>query len=299
MGPKWRHRIDNSGLALLRALPRAARFEMPTKYVPVAGVATHFLYSGTSTLPPSPPRYDHGEALLFLHGAGGNAGVWGRQMRHFGGSRAAIALDFPGHGRSGGTEGLGSIAVYADFTQAFAEAIDLPPAVVVGVCMGGAIGLELAMARTRWVRALVLVNSSARPRFRSLTVQTWSDVAHGLLPQPFTPDAFSPSTDFALMREMWMEQVKTDPRVRWTDMLACNEYDATPRLGEVAVPVLVVAGGDDAVVPLADVEALRDAIPGARLRVLGGAGHSAPAEQSEAFNAAVDEFVAGLPPGGS
>jgi pimeloyl-ACP methyl ester carboxylesterase len=62
---------------------------------------------------------------------------------------------------------------------------------------------------------------------------------------------------------------------------------------------LVVAGGDDAVVPLADVEALRDAIPGARLRVLDGAGHSAPAEQSEAFNAAVDEFVAGLPPGGS
>src|SRR5258706_9290640 len=138
---------------------------MPSKYVTVAGVATHFAYTGPTTLPPEPPRYDRGRAILFLHGAGGNAGVWRRQLEHLGRSHSAVALDQPAHGRSGSTEGLGSIEVNADFTCAFAEAVRLPPAVVVGTCLGALVALELAAVHPERVAALVLVGMAAPLHF--------------------------------------------------------------------------------------------------------------------------------------
>lgn len=281
-------------MVAVTAQASSGELRMPAKYVPVAGVATHFLYGGPTTLPPLPPRYDHGPAVLFLHGAGGNAGLWRRQMEHFGGTHAAVAVDLPAHGRSGGTEGLGSIGACADFALAFTAAIEMPPAVVVGVCMGGAVAIEMALAAPGRVRALVLACTSARLRFATATVETWREVAQGRLPQPFTPEAFSPATDFAIMRELWMEQVKTDPRVRWTDMLACNDFDAASRLAGIGVPVLVVAGRDSRIVPLEAAESLAAAIPGAALRVLDQAGHFAPAERAGEFNAAVGDFLAGL-----
>src|SRR5690349_20062037 len=117
---------------------------MPSKYVTVAGVATNFFYTGPTTLPPEPPRCDRGRTLLFLHGAGGNAGVWRRPVEHFGASHSALAVDLPAHGRSGSTEGLGSIQACADFVDRFAVALALRDVVVAGTCMGASIALELA-----------------------------------------------------------------------------------------------------------------------------------------------------------
>lgn len=270
---------------------------MPTKYLTVAGVATHFFYTGPTTLPPDPPRLDRGRTLLFLHGAGGNAAVWRRQLEHVAAAHSALAIDLPAHGRSGSTEGLGSIEAQADFVDRFARALGLRDVVVVGTCMGAGIALELAASRADWAAALALVGAAAPLRFPAATVDIWQNVANGRVPQPFTPDQFSPKTDFGIMRELFMEQVKTDPRVRWTDMLACNEYDPTTRLAGIALPALVVSGADDALAPPEAAEALRARLGNARLVRLEEAGHCAAAEKSEAFNGAVGEFVAELPGG--
>lgn len=273
---------------------------MPTKYVNVAGVATHFFYSGPTTLPPEPPRYDRGRAILFLHGAGGNAAVWRRQLDGLGTKHSVVALDFPGHGRSGGTEGLGSIPAYCDFTASFAAAVKLPPAVVVGTCMGGAVAMELAATVPELVEAVVIVAAAAPMHFSPAAVDVWRNVTYGRAPQPFTTESFSPATDFAIMRELWMEQVKTDPRVRYTDLLACNDYSEGPaRLASIRKPTLVVAGRDDGITPLEAVEAVHRGIGGSRLVVLEGAGHCAASERAEEFNAAVEDFLAALPVSGS
>jgi len=269
---------------------------MPSKYVHVAGVATHFLYTGPTTLPPDPPRYDRGHPLLFLHGVGGNAALWRRQLDHLGGSHAAIAVDHPAHGRSGSTEALGSIQACCAFTAEFAAAAKLPPAVVVGSCMGAAVALELAATRAELVAALVLVAVSAPLHFTPAAVDTWRNVTYGRAPQPFTTESFSPKTEFGVMRELWMEQVKTDPRVRYTDMIACNDYvEGAGRLAAITQPTLIVAGRDDGITPLEAVEAMQRGIRGARLAVLDDAGHCVATERADAFNAALDEFLAGLP----
>jgi pimeloyl-ACP methyl ester carboxylesterase len=267
---------------------------LPTKYVTVDGTAVHYLHTGPTTLPDVPPPLASGLLFVLLHAAGSNAALWRRQLAALATGHSGVAPDLPGHGRSSGIDGLPSIEAYADFTAAFATALGLRPAVVVGRSMGGAIGLSLAARHPERVQALVLVCTAVRFTFTAEQMATHRDVVRGRLPQQFTTETFSPSTGPDLMREAWTEQVKTDPRVRYTDLLACQAFDGERLLARLRVPTLVVAGADDGVTPVAASEALAAGIAGARLEVIAGAGHQAPLEQAERFNALVADFAGTL-----
>jgi 3-oxoadipate enol-lactonase/4-carboxymuconolactone decarboxylase len=268
---------------------------LPSKYADVDGIAVHYLHTGPTTLPDRVPPLDRGRLLLFVHAAGGTAGLWRRQLETLGRAHSAVALDLPGHGRSAGVDGLATVEDYADTVARFAVALALRPVVLVGRSMGGAIGLVLATRRPDLVQALVVVCSAAKFELAPERIATARDVARGRLPQQFTTETFSPATGMEVMREAWIEQVKTDPRVRYGDLLACERFDGRPLLGRVRVPTLVVAGADDQVTPPACAEDLARGIGGARLEVLPRAGHQAPLEQAEAFDAAVARFLAEPP----
>ncbi|HUE29594.1 MAG TPA: alpha/beta fold hydrolase, partial [Verrucomicrobiae bacterium] len=142
---------------------------------------------------------------------------------------------------------------------------------------------------------LVLVCTAARFVFTPERLAVHRDVVRGRLPQQFTTETFSPATGLEIMREAWTEQVKTDPRVRYTDLLACQAFDGRPLLARMRTPTLVVAGADDQVTPVACAEELARGIAGARLEVIPQAGHQAPLEQADAFNRLVAGFAAELP----
>ena len=161
--------------------------------------------------------------------------------------------------------------------------------------MGGLIALAYALAHPQRIRALVLVATGAQITIAPERVEIWRDVMLGRATQPFSAEAFSPNADFAIMRQAWMEQVKTDPRVRYFDFLACNNCDLRPRLGEIKAPTLIVAGRDDSITPPAHSEELHRGIAGSQLLVMDGAGHTIPNEKPAEFNAAVEQFLAGLP----
>src|SRR5574341_343922 len=110
---------------------------MPTKYVQVDGTAVHYFHSGRTTLPGVVPDLSRGELLVFVHAAGGNGNTWHRQLDAFADSHSPLAFDFPGHGRSGGTESLKSIARYRDFLTQFLDALQLRRCVLLGRSMGG------------------------------------------------------------------------------------------------------------------------------------------------------------------
>jgi pimeloyl-ACP methyl ester carboxylesterase len=261
----------------------------------VDGAAVHYLHTGPTTLPDVPPALDRGRRFLLIHAAGSNAGLWRRQLDALAAAgHSAVALDLVGHGRSTGLDGLGTVEEYAELVARFATAIRLRRAVVVGRSMGGAIGLVLATRHPELVEALVLACTAARFELSDERIAAARDVARGRLPQQFTTETFSPSTGMEIMREAWMEQVKTDPRVRYTDLVACRAFDGRGLLAGIRVPTLVVAGADDAVTSAACAEVLARGIPGARLEVIAAAGHQAPLEQADGFNRLVCEF-AGAP----
>ncbi|HVO27091.1 MAG TPA: alpha/beta hydrolase [Candidatus Margulisiibacteriota bacterium] len=272
---------------------------MPTKYVTVDGTAVNYFHTGPTTLPGVVPDLNMGELLLCLHGAGSNGNSWWRQLGAFADSHSPLAFDFPGHGRSGGTESLKSIEAYRDCLATFMDALRLRPAVLIGRSMGGAIAMAHALAHPERVRGLVLVATAAHFELAQTTLDTWKNVMLGRAQQPFSTEAFSPKTEFAVMREMWMEQVKTDPRVRYFDLVACNQFDIRARLGDLTVPTLIVAGRDDTMTPLQQSEVLHDGIQGSKLVVIDDAGHTVPNEKPEEFNSALRDFLSTLPSGSS
>lgn len=267
---------------------------MFSKYTYIEGTALNYFYSGPSTLPDRPPCFDRGLPLLLLHGEGGNAHMWHRQISSLGETHSVVALDFPGHGRSGSTEGLASIADYAGLTAAFLDKLGLDSYVLAGHSLGAAVAMSLAHQHPERVRALVLSAAAVRLEFSPQLIETWRNVSLGRTPQPFTLEPFSPKAEMSVIRETFMEHVKTDPRVRYTDLLACNAFDASAIVPSIGCPTLVVAGRDDQLVPLAASESLSASLSQATTHVIENAGHSAMLEQPDAMSTAISDFLGTL-----
>ncbi|MCS6924331.1 MAG: alpha/beta hydrolase, partial [Candidatus Binatia bacterium] len=223
-------------------------------------------------------------------GAGSNGHFGHKMLDLLAPQHSPLAFDYPGHGRSSGTESLKSVSAYSDFAYAFWKKLGVRPAVLIGHSMGGAVALDLALRHPDMVEGLVLTCTAAKFSIPPERLQTWRQVMLGRMPQPFTKEACSPKTPMAIVQEGWAEQIKTDPRVRYFDLVACTEIDLRDKLGDVRVPTLVLAGQDDVITPLAQSEELRDRIPGAKLTVIPEAGHWLPLEKPQEACDAIRAF---------
>ena len=270
---------------------------MPTKYVQVKGYATQIYYRGKTTLPDVVPDFSRGRTIALIHGAGSNGHTFHRQVEAFGEKHSPVALDLPGHGRSSGVEGLTTVSDYADFIAAWLDALKIRSAVILGHSMGGAIAMELALRHPSRVDALVLSSTAAKFNVTPERIAALRDVSMGRTTQAFNTDGYSPKTikdNFDIVREGWMEQIKTDPRVRYGDIVACSKVDLREGIAKIDKPTLVTAGKDDQGTTVADAELIVSKIKGAKLEVISDAGHYSTREQPFQFNSAVERFVDGL-----
>ncbi len=270
---------------------------MPTKYTDVKGYATYYFYSGATTLPEVVPDFSRGRKILFVHGAGSNGHTWHRQIDAFGGRHSPIALDLPGHGRSAGVEGLRTVQDYADFVAAFLDMLKIKAAVILGHSMGGAIAMDLALRHPARVEALILSCTAPKFNITADRIEALRAITMGRAPQAFNTDGYSPRTvkeNFDVVREGWMEQIKTDPRVRYTDIVACSQLDLRDAIGKIDKPALVIAGADDQGTTPADAAFIARMIRGATCKIVADAGHYIPRERPTEYNAAIEQFVDGL-----
>jgi pimeloyl-ACP methyl ester carboxylesterase len=242
-----------------------------------------------------------GTPLVFLHGLGGNRNNWRRQLERFGRDRLAVAFDFRGYGDSDDPPGTLVFGHFADDLERVLAACGGGPADIVGLSMGGLVAQLLLARRPECVRSLALI--ACRPGD--------APVAPGKQGRAFLAERLSP------IREGGAEALATSlaPKLLGRDVPAAahdeilaslkalrpNNYLATLAarltlapfldLSAVRVPVLVMAGTEDRVASLAQMEALAAALPDSRLVVLEGAGHLLNIEQPAQFDAALAEFL--------
>lgn len=228
--------------------------------------------------------------LIFIHGAGGTHLHWPPQVRRMP-SQRILALDLPGHGKSGGI-GSQNIADYARAVVDFLDAAKLNAAVFVGHSMGSAIALTLALDFPKRVLGLGLVGSGARLRVSPAILENTASEAMFPVAIKLINDAEFGSSASPRLKELAAARMaEIRPSVLHGDFLACNEFDVMPRLGEISVPTLILCGMDDILTPPRYAEYLRNNIPAARLITFPGAGHMVMLEQPEAVANALAEFA--------
>ena len=267
---------------------------MPEKYVTVDGIATFVRHTGATTLPGAPPDLSRGDTIVCLHGAGGNSGLFGDVLDRLAKEHSPLALDFPGHARSGGLDPLGSVARISAHLRGVLAALRVERCVLVGGSMGGMVALETALAAPQLVKALVLVATGAKVPVTHEYLERWRLISEGKVRREFVRTDYPASATPDVMRRGFMEDLKTDPRVVYQNAQAVRDFDREADLSRVACPTLVVVGDEDAE-SRDPSELLAARIPRARKVVLPKVGHRVALVAPEALSDAVVEFLRELP----
>jgi pimeloyl-ACP methyl ester carboxylesterase len=252
-----------------------------------------------------------GPPLLWIHGLGGIWQNWLLNIPAFMGTHRCVAIDLPGFGQSDKPDDEISIRRFAATVDAVCDALGVEEPVVVGNSMGGFVGAELALSYPTRVRKLVLVSAAGlsteylarepllagarifavltartgirgtpmvtRPRLRRATLQIVVRYPERLsvplateLVRGANAPAFLPAFD-ALMR-----------------------YSFRDRLEKIDVPVLIVWGRNDMLVPVQDAEMYEHLIgDNAHAVIFEDTGHLAMLERPSRFNELLAGFIAG------
>jgi pimeloyl-ACP methyl ester carboxylesterase len=267
---------------------------MPTMYYEVDDVAINTFYTGRTISPGSPMRRDRGQAVLFVHGAGGNGHAWVDILEGLAAEHSPIAIDLPAHGQSGGSAALESVDAYCEVVDRFVEVAQFTPFVFVGHSMGGAIAQAYALKHPDKLSGLVLSSTGARLRVAQATLDLWRDASLGRNVDTRSRAAYSDKTPIDIVRKGWAEQDKTRASVRLSDYLVCDRFDRMQSIGDIAVPTLVLGGTDDVVTPPKYAQYLQAHISGAVLRMIPDAGHASYFEQPDAMIQALSDFLGRL-----
>ncbi|WP_293856456.1 3-oxoadipate enol-lactonase [uncultured Alsobacter sp.] len=239
-----------------------------------------------------------GPAVLFSNSLGTTLEMWDRQARALAGRYRVIRYDTRGHGRS--TTGSGDLTIerLALDAAALLGHLGIDRAHVVGLSLGGMTAQALAIHHPERVASLVLMATAPYlpPRenweTRAATVREkgMGAIVDAVLARWFTPAMAQ--TDPAALAHLRGRFLAVDPEGYAACCLAIAGMDLRPRLGDIAVRTLVVAGADDPVTTPAMCGDLARAIPGAGCEVVPGSAHILNVEKPDEVNGLLAAFLA-------
>jgi pimeloyl-ACP methyl ester carboxylesterase len=243
---------------------------------------------------------------VLLHAFPIGANLWEPQIKSIPNDWRLITPDLRGFG--GSTEldspSAPSMADYADDVVDLLQELSIKQAVIGGCSMGGYAALALYQSAPQLFEGLVLANTRAgadspesRANRRNMLAlvdrEGPSGVARDMMPKLLGKATHESRPDVeATVRRLIKQQSPIAVRSAIHRMM--HRPDSTPLLAQVSVPTLVITGAEDEMIPVEESRRMAGAIRGARLVIIPGAGHLANLEQPDAFNAALNEFLAAL-----
>lgn len=243
-------------------------------------------------------RSGSGPRLVLLHGFTQTGRLWGRFADLVGRGRTLLAVDLPGHGASG--------EVRSDLTTGaglIAEAVGPEPYALLGYSLGARFALHVALGSPNALTRLVLISGTAGiedEKDRERRRRSDEELAARLdgaddVGEFVTSWLAAPM--FATLRgddAGTAERARNTPGGLASSLRLAGTGAQIPlwdRLGEIAVPVLVVAGSTDPRYQALG-KRLAAAVPDGTLAVIPGAGHAAHLEQPGLTAAVVSSWLA-------
>ena len=251
-------------------------------FVEVDGCRTHLRRGGS------------GEPLLFLHGASGAPAIM-PFMEKLAQRFDVLVPEHPGYGLSDEPEWLENIHDAAYFYLDFLKKMELTKTLVVGSSMGGWIAMEMAVRDASRIKSLVLVSpagiSAPGVQPADIFLMPPEDLVRRLfhdqkfaelrLAEPVTPESV----------DMSLKNRHTTARLAWEPRL--HDPHLPKWLHRIEVPVKLIWGEHDRILPVQFVEQYRKLFPRADVSIVKNAGHLPHAEKADEFCDLVQRFAQG------
>lgn len=276
-----------------------------SRFIEINGLTVHYKITG------------QGEPVfVLLHGFGASLYSWWAVMEPLSGYGTVIAYDRPAFGLTErplewSGENPYSPQAQADLLLGLLDSLGVEHAILVGNSAGGTVAMNFYLQHPDRVQALILVDPAVyagggapagtrwllrTPQMRHLGPLIARQIqvrGPELLELAWHDPARIPPEVVALYQKPLM--VADWDRALWELTLASEESDLADRLAEFTLPVLVITGDTDRIVPTEQSIQLAGELPQARLVVIPQAGHVPHEEQPAAFLEAVEAFVQSLP----
>lgn len=248
---------------------------------------TAYAYTGGRVFDASLPT------VIFIHGAQNDHSVWALQSRYlahhgFG----VLALDLPGHGRSGGAA-LSSVEALAAWVLTVMDAAGVRKACLIGHSMGSLVALETWHMAPDRVDKLALLGTAFPMKVSDFLLTTakndeaqaidrvtvWSHFGIAHKPSFPGPGFYLPYVNRRLAQRI----SSINPNhVYFTDFSACNNYtNGLQAAHGVTCPTLFIFAENDVMTPPKACQGLIRAIPHAQLLRLKNCGHAMMAEKPD------------------
>jgi len=222
--------------------------------------------------------------------------------------RPVVLVDGRGIGRSGGTT-PNDVEAMADDATAFIDALDEKHVDLLGFSLGGMVAQQILLERPELVRTAILVGTGPRGSagvFSSDVEKAASKIpadAQSLLSLFFEPSESSQSAGRRHVERLMLRTDREPPtgentvKAHVAAIRAWTRKPASPdRLANVKVPVLVVSGSHDIMIPTANSYNLSQQLPNAELIVYPDSGHGSLFQYPVRFERDVARFVADYAP---
>ncbi|MFZ0532816.1 MAG: alpha/beta hydrolase [Anaerolineales bacterium] len=250
--------------------------------------------------------------FVLLHGFAASLYSWHAVKEPLSQLGTVIAYDRPGFGLSEhplSWEGQNPYSPEAqvDLLIGLLDHFGVQKAILVGNSAGGTVSMQVSLAHPERVSAMILVDPAVYRGGGALrwlhSLLTTSQMRHlGPLfarqilrhgPELIKLAWHDPTLLAPDMLEFYQKpfQVENWDRALWEFTLASRPTGLTERLGELNLPILVITGDDDRIVPTSNSIRLAGELPNASLEVIANAGHIPHEEQPQAFMEVVTSFL--------
>lgn len=242
-----------------------------------------------------------GDPIVFVSGLGGVGRYWEPQVAVFRRRFRVITYDQRGTGASDRVQRKFSLDEMAAELGQLMDALGMPRAHIVGLSTGGAIGQTLAIEQPNRVNRLVMCSTWTHrdPWFRRLfearrlMYQTAGNELHAMFhPLWLYPPDYVNEHDAEIDDERRRSAANAPPvEVSIARIDALLAFDRRAHLERIKAPTLIIASDNDYITPSYYAKSLNQAIPGSKLEIVQGGGHSISKTRPETFNRLVMDFL--------
>jgi pimeloyl-ACP methyl ester carboxylesterase len=233
-----------------------------------------------------------GPALVFVHGSGGNHVIWWQQVPYFSQRYQTITIDLCGFGNSRNVaEGPDSLN-FPDEVLSVLDALQVTKAALVGQSIGALACLRLALEHPQRVSAVVLAHSTANIDDAGLSRSVAKDRAEADK-LPVLDRLMSRNFQMRNPALTWLfQQIGTVNAANQRTIRNLQSPGPTPvDIAKAGVPILFLAGENDAVISIATLRLAHKLVVGSELAIVPDGPHSLYWENPAVFNCAVDQFL--------